>query len=590
MNHNATLRDANTNSQGFADSLKISTTGLLHVKFWDFCIRGLEQISKYFGHKNENIHCGVVETQDHILIYCIFARNIWCGVLQKLDILWSFPNSFGDFMVQWVNIIPKGPNIRVFQHKDSSKETIIFNCFSNNGKGEEDLPIVVGVDGVLPERGVGGNGVVEDGDGGIGVDVGGIEGSEGGREDESVGKDGGDGVAVGGSDGVAGVEGGGAAGVGGVEGGGREFHDHGASFLNIKSSTYASCDEKGWETVVFLAIGFFMRYYKPRKRPVVRKKNKVMMETPMMASLVERREKKMIEAIQEISKLEKLTTRLSFSLLYDATDRFCQENIIQVGKRGTMFKGELPCGSFIAAKRLNGSHYLDTIFISKLIILSQLKHNIMVPFLGFCIESRDRFVMCYKFMQNGKLYDWLHPENGGSSCLDWPTRVFIAKKVAKGLAYLHSNSAYPTAHVNISSSSILLDNDFEPKISNFGGAVFISKNSKNSYQNVFKKDVYRFGVLLLEIVTGEDPVRNRTSFNSLKEHITGEDLVRNRKSSVVDKSVIGERFEHEMLHFLEVACDCLQTLPDQRPTMIEVYHKLVAGSQVDVDSYLSKCG
>ncbi|XP_002529087.3 probably inactive leucine-rich repeat receptor-like protein kinase At5g48380 [Ricinus communis] len=334
----------------------------------------------------------------------------------------------------------------------------------------------------------------------------------------------------------------------------------------------------GYIFSLVVVVVIFMPYCMPREH-AVKKRNRVM-KTPMMTSLMERREKRREEAILEISKLEESVTRLSFRMLYDATDSFCQDNVVGVGKMGTMYKGMLPSGCFIAVKRLNESQYLEKGFISQLIILSRLRHINMVPFLGFCIESRERLLLCYKYISNGKLYDWLHPVEGGASFLEWPTRTFIAMKVAKGLIYLHNNCQFPTAHLNLSSSCILLDKNFEPKISNFGGAVFISKNSRNFFENVLKQDVYRFGILLLELITGEDPVRNNESFHSLKQTLVEQNAHHSTSSfsslcHVVDVSLIGQGFDLEILHCLRVACGCLQTLPDQRPTMTEVYNELL---------------
>ena len=117
---------------------------------------------------------------------------------------------------------------------------------------------------------------------------------------------------------------------------------------------------------------------------------------------------------------------------------------------GTMFKGILPCGPFIAVKRLQESQY-EKEFISRMLILARLKHNNMVPILGFCIESRE-WLLVYQHMSNGRLYNWLHPVEGESSFLEWPTRIFIAMKVAKGLAYLHHNTEFPIAHLNLTSN------------------------------------------------------------------------------------------------------------------------------------------
>nr|CAB3461465.1 unnamed protein product [Digitaria exilis] len=185
--------------------------------------------------------------------------------------------------------------------------------------------------------------------------------------------------------------------------------------------------------------------------------------------------------------------------------------------------------------------------------LGQVRHRNLVPLLGFCIAKKERLLV-YKHMAKGSLYDQLNQEEG--SKMDWPLRLRIGIGAAKGLAYLHHTCNPRVLHRNISSKCILLDEDYEPKISDFGLARLM--NPIDTHLSTFvngefgdlgyvapeyartlmatpKGDVYSFGVVLLELVTGEKPT-----------------------------------------HFLKVACSCTLATSKERPTMFEVYQLLRA--------------
>ena len=117
-------------------------------------------------------------------------------------------------------------------------------------------------------------------------------------------------------------------------------------------------------------------------------------------------------------------------------------------------------------KRLQESQYTEKQFMSEMGTLGTVKHRNLVPLLGFCMAKRERLLV-YKNMPNGNLHDQLHHADGVST-LDWTTRLKIAIGAAKGLAWLHHSCNPRIIHQNISSKYILLDADFEPKISDFG--------------------------------------------------------------------------------------------------------------------------
>nr|TKS00505.1 hypothetical protein D5086_0000182320 [Populus alba] len=317
-----------------------------------------------------------------------------------------------------------------------------------------------------------------------------------------------------------------------------------------------------------------------------RKGNEVMMKTPMMTSLMERQEKKRKEANVQISTSEKLIARISFAELQKATNSFDRGKVIGVGKTGTVYKAAHPHLRFTAVKRLFDFKHLEKQFLSELMILGKFRHKNIAPLLGFCLESRERLLV-YQYMPNGNLYDWLHPVKGEPRNLEWHFRVNIAAGIARGLAWLHNHNTLQLAHLNLSSSCILLDKNFEPRISNFGRAMHIMTsnarifmaNIEMSEWDLTKRDVHQLGVLLLELITGEDPLNNSGFYQSLEGKLVQNNCLLTVSAALycaVDKSLLGQGCDREVLYFLKVACNCIQPVPDRRPTMVEVYKMLMA--------------
>lgn len=284
---------------------------------------------------------------------------------------------------------------------------------------------------------------------------------------------------------------------------------------------------------------------------------------------------------------------MNLAELCKATDSFDEDNIIGEGKTGIMYKATLPNGWFLAVKRLNGSEQHENQIVSELLALSRMRHDNLIPLLGFCIEKNERLLV-YKHMSNGNLYDWLHPIKGEAKSLQWPLRIKIAVGVARGLAWLHHKCVFRVVHRKISSKGVLLDRYFEPKISNFGstimsnhgGAMFVYPNGNDSglfvdsgvWESHFvKKDVYDYGIVLLELITAREAINTASSsslHNNLVEWIgilSTTDCILN---DAIDKYLIGQGLDGEILRVLRIVSDCVHPLPYQRPTMLEVYERV----------------
>ncbi|KAM0912589.1 hypothetical protein ACQ4PT_012706 [Festuca glaucescens] len=300
----------------------------------------------------------------------------------------------------------------------------------------------------------------------------------------------------------------------------------------------------------------------------------------------------------KVSMFENPVSKMKLSDLMKATKQFSNENIIGTGRTGTMYRAVLPDGSFLAVKRLQDSQHSESQFTSEMKTLGQVRHRNLVPLLGFCIAKREKLLV-YKHTPKGSLYDQLHEE--GKDCkMDWPLRLRIGIGAAKGLAYLHHTCNPRILHRNISSKCILLDEDYEPKISDFGLARLM--NPLDTHLSTFvngefgdigyvapeygstlvatpKGDVYSFGVVLLELVTGERPTQVSNAPDNFRGNLVEWITYLSNNAILqdsIDKSLIGKDADSELMQFLKVACSCTVSTAKERPTMFEVYQLLRA--------------
>ncbi|KAF2913036.1 hypothetical protein DAI22_10g057300 [Oryza sativa Japonica Group] len=299
------------------------------------------------------------------------------------------------------------------------------------------------------------------------------------------------------------------------------------------------------------------------------------------------------------------------SLLFDlatlrkATANFAEVNKLGHGGFGAVYKGFLRDGEEIAVKRLDkasgqGIEQLR----NELLLVAKLRHNNLAKLLGVCIKGEEKLLV-YEYLPNRSLDTFLFdPEKRGQ--LIWETRYHIIHGTARGLVYLHEDSHIKIIHRDLKASNVLLDSSMNPKISDFGLARLFDGNKTASVTShvvgtlgymapeyavlgllSVKLDVYSFGVLVLEVVTGR---RNTDVFGAVEESnnllsYVWDHWVKGTPLAIVDASLLGDGRgppESEMLKCIQLGLLCVQENPADRPTML---HILVMLHDVDATSF-----
>ncbi|XP_059660434.1 G-type lectin S-receptor-like serine/threonine-protein kinase B120 isoform X2 [Cornus florida] len=278
----------------------------------------------------------------------------------------------------------------------------------------------------------------------------------------------------------------------------------------------------------------------------------------------------------------------SFNYVEVATNFFANENKLGRGGFGPVFKGTLPGGQEIAVKRLSrrSGQGLEE-FKNELILIAKLQHRNLVRLLGCCIEG-DEKILVYEYMPNKSL-DFFLFDPAKKAQLDWRMRFTIIEGIARGILYLHRDSRLRIIHRDLKASNILLDEEMNPKISDFGMARIFGGNENETETNrvvgtygymspeyamdglfSVKSDVYSFGVLLLEIVSGQ---RNTSfHFNECSNLIRYAWKLWNdgKSMELIDPSIVDSCSEDEVLRCIHVGILCVQESAVYRPNMSSV--------------------
>ncbi|GKV22778.1 hypothetical protein SLEP1_g32604 [Rubroshorea leprosula] len=302
----------------------------------------------------------------------------------------------------------------------------------------------------------------------------------------------------------------------------------------------------------------------------------------------------------QVSLFQKPINKIKLADLLAATNNFDSGNALISTRTGVSYKAMLPDGSALAIKRLSDGKLTEKQFRSEVNRLGQLRHPNLVPLLGFCVVEEERLLV-YKQMPNGTLYSQLRRSgigNGKFEGLDWLTRLKIGVGAARGLAWLHHGCQPPYMHQYISSNVILLDEDFDARITDFGLARLMGSRDSNDSSFVngdlgefgyvapeysstmvasLKGDVYGFGVVLLELVTGQKPIEVSNADGGFKGNLVdwvSQLFSTGRSKDAIDKALCWKGHDDEIMQFMRVACTCVVSRPKDRPSMYQVYESL----------------
>uniref|UniRef100_A0ACD5ZQP0 Uncharacterized protein n=2 Tax=Avena sativa TaxID=4498 RepID=A0ACD5ZQP0_AVESA len=292
-----------------------------------------------------------------------------------------------------------------------------------------------------------------------------------------------------------------------------------------------------------------------------------------------------------------------FEQLLEATNNFSEENKLGQGGFGAVYKGKLLDGLDIAVKRLaahSGQGFTE--FKNEVQLIAKLQHSNLVRLLGCCSQEEEK-ILVYEYLPNKSLDFFIFDEKR-RALLDWSNIIAIVEGIAHGLLYLHKHSRLRVIHRDLKPSNILLDNEMNPKISDFGLAKISTSNNNEgnttrrvvgtygymapeyASEGIFsvKSDVFSFGVIVFEILSG---IRNSGSkqcgdFINILGH-AWQLWEEGRWFDVVDATLLTKSNLVKMMRHINIALLCVQENASDRPTMAEVISMLNSDSMILVE-------
>ncbi|KAK9938303.1 hypothetical protein M0R45_015050 [Rubus argutus] len=289
----------------------------------------------------------------------------------------------------------------------------------------------------------------------------------------------------------------------------------------------------------------------------------------------------------------------NISTIASATDNFSDYMKLGEGGFGPVYRGTLADGQEFAVKRLSrssGQGFNE--FMNEIIMIAKLQHRNLVKILGCCVQGEEKMVI-YEYMPNRSLDSFIFDHTMGELLLDWPKRFHIICGIARGLLYLHQDSRLRIIHRDLKASNVLLDDEMNPKISDFGLARMLTggdqtegntKRVVGTYgymapeyaaDGIFsvKSDVFSFGILVLELLSGR---RNKGFYHPDHNH----NLIGNawslwnegRPLELINTLLESSCNPSEVLRCIQVSLLCVQHHPDDRPSMASVV--IMLGSEI----------
>ncbi|CAL8151376.1 unnamed protein product [Prunus armeniaca] len=286
------------------------------------------------------------------------------------------------------------------------------------------------------------------------------------------------------------------------------------------------------------------------------------------------------------------------TIVIGATNNFSSNNKLGEGGFGTVYRGTLH-GQEIAVKRLSRSSGQGlNEFKNEVILIAKLQHRNLVKLLGCCVQGEEKMLI-YEYMPNGSLDSFIFDQVRGGLLLDWPKRFHIICGIGRGLLYLHQDSRLRIIHRDLKASNVLLDNEMNPKISDFGLArTLIGRDQTGGNTNrvvgtygymapeyaidglfSVKSDVLSFGILVLEVMSGR---KNKGLYHpNLSHSLIGHAWRlwnQGRPLELIDTCLESSCTLSEVLCRIHVSLLCVQHHPEDRPSMSSVV--IMLGSEI----------
>ncbi|CAN0853506.1 Probable LRR receptor-like serine/threonine-protein kinase At5g45780 [Linum grandiflorum] len=283
-------------------------------------------------------------------------------------------------------------------------------------------------------------------------------------------------------------------------------------------------------------------------------------------------------------------TRFSFRELQVATGNFSSRNVLGQGGFGVVYRGCLPNKTLVAVKRLKDPNYTGEMqFQTEVEMIGLALHRNLLRLYGFCMTPEERMLV-YPYMPNGSAADRLRETFGDRPCLSWNRRIRIALGAARGLLYLHEQCNPRIIHRDVKAANILLDESFEAVVGDFGLAKLLDRMDSHvttavrgtighiapeylsTGQSSEKTDVFGFGILLLELITGQkalDAGNGQVQKGMILDWVKTL-FEEKRLEMLIDRDLKGCFESSELETTVELALQCTQSHPALRPKMSEV--------------------
>ncbi|KAI3460552.1 hypothetical protein Pfo_017215 [Paulownia fortunei] len=323
-------------------------------------------------------------------------------------------------------------------------------------------------------------------------------------------------------------------------------------------------------------------------------------ETTLVPSSPDCISRPLSEELEGLHEKYSATCRLfKFYELISATSNFMPENIIGKGGSSQVYKGCLPDGKELAVKILNPSEDALKDFVHEIEIITALHHKNIISLFGFCFED-NHLLLVYDFLSRGSLEENLHGNKKEPLAFVWSERYKVAVAIAEALDYLHNREAQPVIHRDVKSSNILLSDDFEPQLSDFGLAKWASATSSHitctdvagtfgylapeyfMYGKVNEKiDVYAYGVVLLELLSGRKPISSDFPKGQESLVMWAKPILNSEKFARMLDPNLGCSYDLEQVERMVLAASlCIRHAPRARPRMSLILKLLQGDAEV----------